>query len=153
MKYLKIIMGAGIILAVFLVLNFIWREKNPAPASGLNQELASQNNFEARINSEGEVSVSVFPKNITQAGIWEFEVTLNTHSIELSEDLTQVSVLINSEGEEEKPTEWEGDPPAGHHRKGILKFNALSSQPEFIILKIRGVGGIKERIFQWANNQ
>src|SRR3989338_724959 len=149
MKHLKIIIGAGIILAVFLVLNFIWREKNPAPANGLNQESASQNNLKEQINNEGEVSISVFPKNIKNS-VLEFEVTLNTHSVELSEDLTQVSVLVNSEGEEEKSTEWEGDPPAGHHRKGILKFNALSSQPEFIILKIRGVGGIKERIFQWV---
>lgn len=151
MRQLKIIIRAGIILAVLLTFNFIWRERNPAPAGGLNQESAFQNNFKEQVNNEGEVSVSVFPKNIIN-NVWEFEVELNTHSVELSEDLTQVSVLINSEGEEEKPIGWEGDPPAGHHRKGVLKFNALFSQPAFIILKIREVGGVKERIFQWANN-
>ena len=152
MKQLKIIIGAGIILTLFLVFNFIWRERNPAPTSGLNQDSASQDNFKKQINSEGEVSVSVLPKNITNK-IWEFEVELNTHSVELSEDLTQVSFLIKSEGEEEKPIAWEGDLPAGPHRKGVLKFNALSPQPAFIILKIREVGGVKERIFQWRINQ
>lgn len=60
-----------------------------------------------------------------------------------------VSFLIDGAGREYAPLAWDGDPPGGHHREGILKFKALAQKPETIKLAIRGIGGINEQIFAW----
>ena len=104
--------------------------------------------LESQTNSEGGVTVMVTPKNLSVVS-WNFEVSLSTHSVELDEDLIKVAVLVDENGKEFKPISWEGSPAGGHHREGILKFNALTPKPESIKLIIREVGGIKERVFVW----
>lgn len=52
----------------------------------------------------------VRPKPIEPtARVWEFEVTMNTHTKPLTEDLTAVSVLVEGNGNRINPTEWQGD--------------------------------------------
>lgn len=104
--------------------------------------------LEPQTNSEGAVTISVAPRKSASAGTWEFEIALNTHSVELSEDLIKVAVLIVDD-KEYQPFAWDGDPPGGHHRKGILQFGPISPQPQSITLKIRNVGGVQERNFIW----
>ncbi len=113
------------------------QQLSPASPSG---------NFEAKINSEGSVTVEVVPKNIDEG---TFIVILNTHSVELSDDLTKSAVLKDENGKEYRPIGWEGAPPGGHHREGILKFGLISPQSKSIVLKIFKVGGIEERNFTW----
>ncbi len=113
------------------------QQLSPAPSSG---------NFEAKINSEGSVTIEVVPKNIDEG---TFAVILNTHSVELSDDLTKAAVLKDENGKEYRPIGWEGAPPGGHHREGILKFGPISPQTKSIALKIIQVGGIEERNFIW----
>lgn len=101
-------------------------------------------------NNEGQVSVSVKPLNLENSSItWDFEISLNTHSENLSQDLLAVSELVGDQGKSYKPTAWEGAPPEGHHRQGILKFEAISPRPKSIELKIKNIGGISERNFKW----
>lgn len=107
-----------------------------------------QKNFELQTSSEGAVIVTVLPKTVSESG-WEFEITLDTHSGALDEDMVAVAVLVDDAGKEYAPLAWEGDSPGGHHREGILKFEALAPKPETIKLVIRGVGGISERVFIW----
>ena len=73
----------------------------------------------------------------------------DTHSEELSEDLVAVSELLDDQGKAYKPTSWDGSPPGGHHRNGVLKFNPISPKPRSLELKIKNVGGVVERSFKW----
>lgn len=104
--------------------------------------------LEPQSNNDGPVTVIVVPRKSASAGTWEFEITLETHSVELNEDLMKTSVLI-ADNKNYEPLAWDGDPPGGHHRNGILQFAPISPQPESIALKIRSIGGVEERNFIW----
>ena len=145
----KMIIGLGIIAAVGALAFFISQRNDPIPPFETNTENASQNIYDSQTNSEGAVSISVAPRIVSER-ILEFELTLDTHVGDLSEDLAAASVLVGPTGKEYKAVSWEGDPPGGHHRKGIIKFNSPSERLGTIVLKIRGVGGVPERIFQWT---
>lgn len=112
---------------------------------------ADVNNLETQENSEGPVSVSVTPKSLdASSSIWNFEVSLNTHSGSIDTDLVTVSELIDDQGKSYKPISWEGSAPGGHHRSGALKFNLISPKPKSLELKIKNVGGVSERSFKWS---
>lgn len=119
--------------------------KNANNSGNLIGSIKNTNNpLETKENTEGLVSVTITPLSLR-----EFEVSLNTHSEELNVDLVTSSILTTDQGKIYKPTNWEGDPPAGHHRKGILKFNSIDPKPNFIVIKIENIGGIAERSFKW----
>jgi hypothetical protein len=63
--------------------------------------------------------------------------------------MTAVSVLSDGKGHDKKPLSWQGDPPGGHHRKGVLAFKPFSSAPETLTVNIRQVGSVPERTFTW----
>ncbi len=100
--------------------------------------------------SEGGVQVKVTPKNITVAAdTWDFEIALNTHSVALDQDLVKTTVLVDAQGKQYLPIAWEGDPPGGHHRSGVLRFKPLAELPSALELRINGVGGVDARAFRW----
>ena len=106
--------------------------------------------LEAKTNDESGVQVEVRPVNVSDASArWTFSVALNTHSGDLGSDLAQSSALIGQNGKEYAPTAWEGDPPGGHHRRGVLKFAPITPRPGTLTLVIRSVGGVAERKFEW----
>ncbi|MDH3321033.1 MAG: hypothetical protein OEO84_15290 [Betaproteobacteria bacterium] len=103
-----------------------------------------------RTNSEGGVTVSVKAKNVAPgAAVWEFDVALNTHSQDLSDDLVKNSVLIDAKGARHEPLAWEGAPPGGHHRSGVLRFKGLVKLPGAVELQIRRPGEPAPRSFRW----
>jgi YHS domain-containing protein len=102
-----------------------------------------------QVNREGQVTVTVTPL-ATRAGTpWRFRVVLETHSVDLGQDLRQVAALAGADGGDLPPLSWEGNPGGGHHREGILTFASPSPLPASVILKIRGIGPVPERIFSW----
>ncbi len=104
----------------------------------------------AQTSNEGQVEVTVTPGDLSgNAKTWDFTVSLNTHSVELAEDLAQSAVLDDGQGNWIKPIVWNGDPPGGHHREGVLSFEPVSPRPSTIKLEIRGVGGVEVRTFEW----
>lgn len=106
--------------------------------------------LEARTSSAGGVSVSVTPKVVSPgAAVWEFSVALNTHSQDLSDDLVTAAVLIDAQGGRHSPSAWDGAPPGGHHRSGILRFKGLGAQAGEIELQIRRAGEASPRSFRW----
>jgi hypothetical protein len=76
-------------------------------------------------------------------------VSMNTHSVDLSADLTVVSTLMDAQGKEYRPVSWEGDGPGGHHRSGVLEFPALEGTAKSVTLVIRDIAKVPERVFQW----
>ena len=99
---------------------------------------------------KASVTVEVTPLELSkEAKTWNFAVAFTTHSGNLDQDLTKVTVLTDDQGNVYQPTVWEGSPPGGHHRSGTLRFNPINPTPKFIELKVKDVGGVPERSFKW----
>jgi len=97
------------------------------------------------------VTVRVRPVDVSAgAKAWAFEVVLETHSQDLSEDLVRVATLNGVGGTPHRPTGWEGDPPGGHHRKGVLRFAPITPVPDAVELRIQRPGESAPRTFQWV---
>lgn len=110
----------------------------------------NSNNSLTKESSEGPVTVAITPQSLDpNSSTWNFEISLNTHSEELSADLVAVSELTDDQGKSYKPISWEGAPPGGHHREGVLRFSLISPKPKSLELKIKNVGGVSERRFKW----
>ncbi len=151
----KSYLAIGIILLAVIAVVMFWPKQKIETSSrqeGTQQLSATppSGNFEMQINNEGGVTIEVVPQNISEG---TFVVVLNTHSIELSDDLTKAAILKDENTKAYRPIGWEGAPLGGHHREGILKFGPLSPTPKKIELIISGIGGIPERTFQWLLTQ
>lgn len=108
-------------------------------------DLASQS------SENGGVTIAVKPLDVSAgAATWSFQVSLSTHSQDLGDDLVRTAFIVNRAGKKnELPTGWEGDAPGGHHRKGVLSFNALTPLPAAIELRIQRAGENAPRMFRW----
>jgi hypothetical protein len=101
-------------------------------------------------NDAGGVRVVVKPKPVAAGSVWEFEVTMDTHTKPLDSDLTKAAVIVDDGGRHYIPLAWQGDPPGGHHRKGVLRFSAPEEPIKTFELQIEGLGGESKRTFQWT---
>jgi hypothetical protein len=109
-----------------------------------SQQLAPQS------SQEGGVTVRVTPLDISaDAKSWSFEVVLDTHSQDLADDLTQTAAVIDEAGRSHAPLAWEGAPPGGHHRKGVLRFAPITPPPAALELRVQRPGEPKPRTFRW----
>ena len=102
-----------------------------------------------QISNEREIKVTATLQNIpNEAKTWDFQVVLETHTKALNDDLAKSSVLI-ADGKQYLPLGWEGAPPGGHHRKGVLRFKAIAPPPASVELQIRLAGDPSPRSFKW----
>lgn len=109
--------------------------------SGAAEKLSTQS-----LSGSG-VTVKATPRAIAGAS-WEFDIVFDTHSQDLRDDLMKSATLV-ADGRTHVPVGWKGDPPGGHHRKGVLRFNAINPAPKAIELRIARSGEPKPRSFQW----
>lgn len=93
------------------------------------------------------VTVKATPRALS-GDAWEFEIAFDTHTQELNDDLMKTASLV-ADGKPLAPAGWQGDPPGGHHRKGVLKFGATGLRPQAIELTITRPGEPKPRSFRW----
>lgn len=105
--------------------------------------------FETQSNSSGSVTVDVKPTALEVGKPMTFDIALNTHSVDLSNDITKTTFLRDDSGREYPPIAWDGSGRGGHHRAGTLTFAAFTSKPRFIELVIKGLAGVPERAFRW----
>jgi|PersoiStandDraft_1058852.scaffolds.fasta_scaffold03163_8 hypothetical protein len=104
-----------------------------------------------RSSDEAGVRVVVTPKALGRdVTVWEFNVVMDTHTKPLNDNLAQAAVLVDEAGRRYVPVAWQGDPPGGHHRKGVLQFSPPAEMPKSIELQINGVGGAATRMFRWT---
>ena len=118
----------------------------------------TQNNFdisgtvkewESKIDDQANITVTVTPTLLGEkSGEWKFDVVIDTHSVEVDQDMTKIVVLVDDQGKEYAPLNWEG-PTGGHHREGVLSFNSVESTKS-VEIKIKDIAGIPERSFKWS---
>ncbi len=107
-----------------------------------------------RIDSQGAVEITVTPVNLDNPGeTIEFEVSLNTHSVDLSMDLTELALLSTDTGLSTEAILWDA-PLGGHHVEGKLSFPTTVRGDSII----EGVNEVRliisnldapERVFVW----
>lgn len=103
-----------------------------------------------RSSNAAGVKVVVTPKRIAaDAAAWEFAVALDTHSQDLGDDLLKTAVLVDAQGGRHAPLAWQGAPPGGHHREGVLRFKGLGAMPDAIEMQILRSGEATPRSFHW----
>ncbi len=124
-------------------------------AVGLDAALAASSkvvspNLAAQTISARGVTVKVTPTNMaSNAGSWEFAIVLDSHSAEMNDDLVKSSLLLDGAAGRFAPVGWDGAPPGGHHREGVLRFKPVSPQPQSIELQITRAGEDAPRSFRW----
>ena len=106
--------------------------------------------YKTKSNKENRVRVDVRPVQLLPGKAAKFEIRMNTHSGDLGQDLIAVCTLKDNSGREYLPTNWDGSPPGGHHRSGVLEFSELGEGVESITLVIREVANVPERVFNWT---
>jgi hypothetical protein len=76
----------------------------------------------ARLDEQGAVIFEVTPLNLgTPADTLDFDVAMNTHSVDLSMDLATLSTLSTDIGVTVQASKWDAT-PGGHHVEGTLIF-------------------------------
>lgn len=154
MNYISTLLtiGAVFVLAVAGYAGYYTLNKRSSEEiMNMNSANLASTLFQPQINTEGSVSITIIPPAVLpESEVWVFGVTLDTHSVDLKEDVSAISFLVDDKGNIYKPISWQGDNPGGHHRKGILTFDPIIPKPAYIKLKVSDVGGIPERIFKWT---
>jgi hypothetical protein len=106
--------------------------------------------YEMKSDKQNSVRVDVRPVQLLSGKPTKFEIRMNTHSGDLSQDLVAVCILKDNKGREYQATNWIGSPPGGHHLSGVLEFPELDGNPESITLVIRLVADGPDRTFKWS---
>lgn len=110
---------------------------------------------ETLVDEQGAVSVAVTPLNLEEAGAdtLTFEVVMDTHSVDLSMDLANLTTLTMDNGDEIMAVLWDAQ-AGGHHVSGILSFPApvndttLLTGASQLTMTIHNVDA-PERVFTW----
>ena len=159
MKYLKFLL---IVLALGFFLYYYFWVYNPqsrvlAPAEQSAQSTTAPlkqtepKQWETKSDDQPPVVVAITPVEFGEdAEQWRFIVVFDTHSGSLDQDPAQAISLVDDNGNVYQPVAWEGPGPGGHHREGAIIFNPIEPRPKYIELKIKNVGGVVERSFQWS---
>ena len=146
-----IVLSAAVFIAgFFIAYKNSSEEREMTVTTEIGRQINDVKKWETKTDNQANVTVTVTPLGLSpQSAEWKFEVALDTHSGSLDQDMAKSAVLTDDQGGEYKPVAWDGSPPGGHHRSGVLTFGAVTPAPRSVTLVIRQVGGIKERKFEW----
>ena len=107
-----------------------------------------------RLDEQGMVVVEITPLNLgTPAETLNFDVVLNTHSVDLSMDLAALATLTTDTGVSVQAISWDA-PRGGHHVSGKLIFPSIQEGKSIIegasklTLTILNLD-VPSRIFEW----
>ena len=107
-----------------------------------------------RIDEQGAVEIAITPLNLNDPGqTLDFQVAMNTHSVDLSMDLATLATLETDTGHVVEAALWDA-PRGGHHVQGTLSFPAnldgklLMDGGTRLTLTIRDIDA-PERVFVW----
>lgn len=129
----------------------------PQPASVSTRSVPSLADASdlTRSDQQGAVTVNVTPLNLNNpSDQLEFDVALETHSVDLSMDLATLATLTTDTGISTQATKWDA-PRGGHHVSGKLIFPATKDGKSILegasklTLTITNVDA-PSRVFEWA---
>ena len=108
-----------------------------------------------RSDGQGEVTVQVTPLNLdAPAETLDFDIVMDTHSVDLSMDLATLATLTTDTGATVQATLWDA-PRGGHHVEGNLIFPAkidgrtILDDASQLTLTITNVDA-PSRVFEWT---
>lgn len=99
---------------------------------------------QVRTGEEGGVTVEV---TMTRATTLRFEVTLDSHTVDLSGFDPAVHARIHERGVFTPPSASAIVTPGAHHVRAVAEFAATSPSPTFVVLDL---GGVAERRFDFS---
>ncbi|MGH2607263.1 MAG: hypothetical protein ACRDG5_11795 [Anaerolineales bacterium] len=117
---------------------------------------AQQREDLTRTDSQGSVIVEITPIDLAAENELRFLVQMDTHSVDLSMDLSALAELETDLGAHLQAVSWDA-PAGGHHVSGTLAFPAqLNGQSILagarqLVLVLRGIDST-ERRFVWELN-
>jgi hypothetical protein len=117
-------------------------------AATMSLAAAAAGALPAQSSSVSGVTVKATPQTLT-GPVWEFELVFDTHTQDLKDDPAKAASLHAAGGAGAAPLAWQGDPPGGHHRKGVLRFKALTPNPAALELRLQRAGESSPRVFRW----
>lgn len=129
---------ASTLIFVLLMSTALWPVSAAQTGAG-NAEL---------VNDLNGVTFKMKPIDYEGEGI-AFSTSIDTHSGALDFDMTEISRLVVA-GTSYEAILWDGSPPGGHHRSGVLVFPNPTGGNGEMSLTIIGVGDVPERVFQWG---
>lgn len=110
---------------------------------------ANSSGMEAQTVDGGSVSIKVTPAALKRGQPLEFDIAMDTHSVDLANDMLKAVVLRDDSGMEFTPTAWNGPGGGGHHREGKIEFAPLTMSTKSLTLVVKNIAGVPERIYQW----
>lgn len=152
MKNQKIIVFSLVIVFIGAALYYVISNRETLLKTPPKRELkqVEPNSLQTQSVTVGIVVYKVTPKTLTPNNeTWDFEVSLDTHTGSLDQDLVSTVSLVDDKSNEYRPTKWIGDPQGGHHREGILKFSPVTPQPAFIEFNIKTPGSVEKNSLRW----
>lgn len=105
----------------------------------------------SNIGSVEVVAVYLNPLRKSDGNQQSFELTLDTHSVDLSQyKLEELSTLKVEGGTEIKASGWKKPGGGGHHASGTVTFDVPDlGNAKYIELIVKNVGGVEERVLRW----
>ena len=143
------------LLILTLVVTACSATATPLPSDLQPAPDLAESAFPSRIDEQGAIVFEITPLNLgSPTDTFQFDVKMNTHSIDLSMDLATLATLNTDTGVSVGSTLWDA-PRGGHHVEGKLIFPAtqagrpLLESATKLTLTIINVDA-PTRIFEWA---
>ena len=89
--------------------------------------------YDAKRGEMGAVMLEITPLDART-----YEISLNTHSVELDFDLAKIISLEDNLGNAYEADSWSGE-SGGHHLTGLLIFPPISSEARSVKMVVRGI--------------
>lgn len=132
-------------------------QTDPRPASVSTEPAQADADDLTRTDQQGAITVEVTPLDLDNPSEQlEFDVVLDTHSVDLSMDLAPLATLTTDTGITIQATLWDA-PRGGHHVEGKLIFPATTDGRSILegatklMLTLVEVDA-SSRVFEWQLN-
>lgn len=146
-KKIYFLLAGLIILALFIAVR---QGKLPGTAADSGAMTSNIQPLTAKTDNQANVSVEVTPTVLKIGERPQFQVSFNTHSVNLDFAVDQIAKLTDQNNQTIGTASWQGAPPGGHHRSGQLVFDTvLPSRTQAVTLTLQGVAEVT-RTFTWS---
>jgi hypothetical protein len=125
------------VVAAVVVVQRPTRDRSSDPLAAGSPVTEQAPGLAPRFAQAGDVLVSIEPVRVDRTGA-VFRVGFETHSVDLSLDVANASGLEVDAKPWGNPT-WSGSAPGGHHRDGVLSFDANGRARGDVVLTIGGL--------------